>query len=160
MRRVTPPSVSRPSAEIIPKGLTSSSFGSYEIDGKSYTTALQKLKDAAAEYTFDLAAEKCGISAEDAERLARDWVEAENAFILSGYGLRYRNSNETYRQFLLLGALTGRLGKPGSRRLRGTAAPELAACLQRYPHQLPRRCCRREVGARAHGAVVCGGRGR
>ena len=89
-------------------------FGSYEIDGKRYTTALQKLKDAAAEYTFELAAEKCGISAEDAERLARDWVEAENAFILSGYGLRYRNSNETYRQFLLLGALTGRLGKPGS----------------------------------------------
>ena len=41
-------------------------------------------------------------------------MEAENAFILSGYGLRYRNSNETYRQFLLLGALTGRLGKPGS----------------------------------------------
>lgn len=97
-----------------PEGADVQLFGSYEIDGKSYTTALQKLKDAAAEYTFDLAAEKCGISAEDAERLARDWVEAENAFILSGYGLRYRNSNETYRQFLLLGALTGRLGKPGS----------------------------------------------
>ncbi len=97
-----------------PEGADIPLFGTYEIDGRSYATALQKLKDGAAEYTFELAAEKCGISAADAERLARDWVEAENAFILSGYGLRYRNSNETYRQFLLLGALTGRLGKPGS----------------------------------------------
>lgn len=83
MRRVTPPSVSRPKRGDYPEGADVQLFGSYEIDGKSYTTALQKLKDAAAEYTFDLAAEKCGISAEDAERLARDWVEAENAFILS-----------------------------------------------------------------------------
>lgn len=142
-----------------PEGADIPLFGSYQIDGKSYTTALQKLKDAAAEYTFELAAEKCGISAEDAERLARDWVEAENAFILSGYGLRYRNSNETYRQFLLLGALTGRLGKPGSRRLRGAAAPELAARLQRPAHQLPRWRARRQVRAGAHGRVVRQGRG-
>ncbi len=97
-----------------PDGAEVALFGHYEVNGRAYTTALQVLKERAAEYTFELAAEKCGIPVEDVERLARDWVEAENAFILSGYGLRYRNSNETYRQFLLLGALTGRLGKPGS----------------------------------------------
>ncbi len=97
-----------------PEGAEVALFGHYEVNGRSYTTALQVLKERASEYTFELASEKCGIPVEDVERLARDWVEAENAFILSGYGLRYRNSNETYRQFLLLGALTGRLGKPGS----------------------------------------------
>jgi len=65
-----------------PEGADIPLFGTFQFDGRSYTTALQKLKDGAAEYTFELAAEKCGISAADAERLARDWVEAENAFIL------------------------------------------------------------------------------
>lgn len=105
---VAPKAGAYPSADI-------ALFGRFEtVDGKTYATALQLLKERASAYTFELAAEKCGISAADAERLTRDWVEAENAFILSGYGLRYRNSNETYRQFLLLGCLTGRLGKPKS----------------------------------------------
>ncbi len=97
-----------------PEGVQPQLFGTFDVDGRSYSTALQKLKEGASEYTFELASEKCGISVSDAQRLAQDWVEAENAFILSGYGLRYRNSNETYRQFLLLGVLTGRLGKPKS----------------------------------------------
>ncbi|MDO4290029.1 MAG: molybdopterin-dependent oxidoreductase [Eggerthellaceae bacterium] len=89
-------------------------FRRFDRGGKEYATTLQILKERAAEYTFELAAEKTGLSVAAVERFVREWVEAENAFILSGYGLRYRNSNETYRQFLLLGCLTGRLGRPGS----------------------------------------------
>ena len=82
-----------PKAGAYPEGADIPLFGSYVANGRPCATALQKLKDGAAEYTFELAAEKCGITAADAERLACDWVQAENAFILSGYGLRYRNSN-------------------------------------------------------------------
>ncbi len=103
-----------PAAGAYPDGADVQLFGHYMVDGKPATTALQVLKERSAEYTFELAAEKCGIPVQDVERLTKDWVQAENAFILSGYGLRYRNSNETYRQFLLLGCITGRLGKPGS----------------------------------------------
>jgi anaerobic selenocysteine-containing dehydrogenase len=48
------------------------------------------------------------------EKLAYDWATVEKAFILSGYGLRYHNSNETYRMFMLLGILTGKYGRPGA----------------------------------------------
>lgn len=89
-------------------------FGTYEVQGKQCKTALQTLKDDMTPYTFELAAEKTGLPVKEVERLTREWVAADNAFILSGYGLRYRNSNETYRTFLLLGCITGRLGRPGS----------------------------------------------
>lgn len=89
-------------------------FGHYEYKGRSCTTALQILKERAEAYTVDVVASKTELDPETIEKIESDYARTENVYIVSGYGMRYRNSNETYRSLLLLGCITGRLGKPGS----------------------------------------------
>ena len=86
-------------------------YGSFEYEGKTLTTALTLLKEEAAKWSAEAVAEKVGLPAETITALAKRWAEAENAFIATGYGLRYYNATETCRIFNLLGMLTGRLGK-------------------------------------------------
>lgn len=86
-------------------------LGSFEHEGRVLKTALQILKDVAAEYNAEKVADEVGLPAETITALAKQWAEADTAFIASGYGLRYYNANETYRIFNMLGMLTGRLGK-------------------------------------------------
>ena len=86
--------------------------GHYTWNGIGVTPAFQLIADRAAQFSAEAVAETVGIPASKIEQLAKDWLEAENAFIVAGYGMRYANANETYRILNLLGQVTGRLGKP------------------------------------------------
>ncbi|MGI6218103.1 MAG: molybdopterin-containing oxidoreductase family protein, partial [Coriobacteriales bacterium] len=101
-------------------------FGHYDWNGVAVTPVLQLIKDRAAQYPSEKVAEKVGLPAAAIDKLADDFARAEKAFIISGYGLRYHNTNETYRMLNLLGVLTGRLGMPGSGLIEGLQ-------LQGYP---------------------------
>ncbi len=89
-------------------------FGSYEVNGVKCKTALTCVREEAAKWPAHEVAERVGLNEEEIRKLADEYGRAEHAFIVSGYGLRYANTNETYRIFNLLGLLTGRLGVPGS----------------------------------------------
>lgn len=89
-------------------------YGEYELNGVKCKTALTLIKEEAAKWSADKVAETVGLSEEEIKRLADEYGRAKSAFIVSGYGLRYENSNETYRILHLLGILTGRQGVPGS----------------------------------------------
>ena len=89
-------------------------FGEYEVGGVKCKTALSKVAEEAAKWSAEAVADTVGLSVAQIEKLADDFARAPHAFVLSGYGLRYENSNETYRILHLLGILTGRQGTPGS----------------------------------------------
>lgn len=89
-------------------------FGAYEVDGVPCKTVLTLLKEHARAWSAEAVAETVGLTAGQIEQLADDFARAEHAFIVSGYGLRYANTNETYRMQHLLGVITGRQGVPGS----------------------------------------------
>lgn len=101
-------------------------FGEFEVDGVRCKTALSLIRERARAYSAEAVADIVGLSAAQIEKLADDFAHAEHAFILSGYGLRYANTNETYRMQHLLGILTGRQGIPGSGIIEGLQ-------LQGYP---------------------------
>ncbi len=102
-------------------------FGRWEKDGKSYATVLTLLKEKAASWTLEYTAERTGLAPDVVEGIAAEWTDpAIDAFIITGYGMRYMNSNETYRLIHVLGILTGRLGKPRNGVVEGLA-------LQGYP---------------------------
>ena len=88
--------------------------GAFEIDGIAVTPVFQLLKEKAAEYPLELVSEKTGLPVYIIEKLACDWAKTDKAFICSGYGLRYHNTNETYRLQHLLGIITGKFGRPGA----------------------------------------------
>ncbi len=88
--------------------------GHFEWEGIGMVPAFQKLVDKAAEYPLDVVSEKTGLPVYIIEKLATDWATTDKAFICSGYGLRYHNTNETYRLQHLLGILCGKFGRPGA----------------------------------------------
>ena len=89
-------------------------YGSYEVDGVACRTVLTLVRDEARRWSAEEVAATVGLAPAQIERLADEFGRAAHAFIVSGYGLRYENSNETYRILHLLGILTGRQGVPGS----------------------------------------------
>ena len=89
-------------------------FGEYEVNGVKCKTVLTLVKEEAAKWSAHEVAERVGLDEDEIRRLADEFARADNAFIISGYGLRYANTNETYRILHLLGILTGRQGVPGS----------------------------------------------
>lgn len=89
-------------------------FGEYEVNGVKCKTVLTLVKEEAAKWSAHEVAECVGLDEDEIRRLADEFARADNAFIISGYGLRYANTNETYRILHLLGILTGRQGVPGS----------------------------------------------
>lgn len=112
-------------------------YGHYKHNGVKLTPVLQLLKDRAAEYTPEIVAKETGLSVEQITKLCKDWVEAENAFIASGYGLRYTNANETYRMLNLIGILSGRLGKPKNGVIEGLQLQGYPVVLNDEPITMP-----------------------
>ena len=89
-------------------------YGEFEWEGIALKPALQCVKECAAQYPLDCVSEKTGLPVYIIEKLAKDWATTEKAFICSGYGLRYHNTNETYRLQHLLGIITGKFSRPGA----------------------------------------------
>lgn len=112
-------------------------YGHYEYDGVSVTPVLQLLKDRASEYSAEVAAKETGLTVEQVTKLSKDWAEAENAFIASGFGLRYTNANETYRMLNLLGILTGRLGTPKNGVIEGLQLQSYPVAVNDTPITMP-----------------------
>lgn len=89
-------------------------LGEFEVDGTRCRTVLSLIKERAREWSAEKVADTVGLTSVEITELADEFARTEHAFIVSGYGLRYGNSNETYRILHLLGVLTGRQGTPGS----------------------------------------------
>ena len=89
--------------------------GTYEIDGKSYTTVFSLLKKAQAAYSVDWAAETTHIPAMDIERLTERYATGGPACIAVGYGGndKYGNADIAGHAAGLLAALTGNVGRAG-----------------------------------------------
>ncbi|MEE8722386.1 MAG: molybdopterin-dependent oxidoreductase [Eggerthellaceae bacterium] len=100
--------------------------GHFDWNGIGLTPVFQLMKQQYAPYTLEAVSEKTGLPTHVIAKLAEDWARADKAFIVSGYGLRYHNTNETYRMQHLLGILTGRFSQPGSGVIEGLQ-------LQGYP---------------------------
>lgn len=88
--------------------------GSFEWGGTTLTPVFQLMKEQFSEYTLDKVAEKTGLPEHVIVKLTEEYAASDAAFIVSGYGLRYHNTNETYRMQHLLGIITGRFGRPGN----------------------------------------------
>lgn len=86
--------------------------GHFQWEGIAVTPVFQLLKDQFAPYTLEKTAEATGLSIETIVNLTEQYAKCETAFICSGYGLRYHNTNETYRMQHLLGIITGRFRAP------------------------------------------------
>ncbi|MDR1185729.1 MAG: molybdopterin-dependent oxidoreductase [Coriobacteriales bacterium] len=89
-------------------------LGEYTVDGVAVKTALQLLKERLAPYTPESAEASTGIPAGRVTQLAKEYAAADNAYIVSAFGMRYINQGESYRSQHLLGILTGNLGRPGA----------------------------------------------
>ena len=127
---------------IAPKGgelpsLNLALSGSFEFAGKKMTPVFQLLKQVAAEYPLEKVAETTGVAPEIIARLAEDWAKTEKSFICSGYGLRYRNTNETYRLQHLLGILCGKFSRPGAGVIEGLQLQGFPLSFNEAAVQLP-----------------------
>ncbi len=112
-------------------------FGEYEVEGEMCKTVLQTLKENFSEYTLTLAAEKTGVAEDVLKRLIDEWMGTKNAYIVSGLGLRYMNTNETYRAIQLFGFITGRIGKTDSGVTEGLQVQSYPIMLNNAEMQFP-----------------------
>jgi molybdopterin-containing oxidoreductase family molybdopterin binding subunit len=101
-------------------------LGSFTVDGIGCKPSFQLLVEHLETYTLEEAQRITRLDAATIARLAQEYAEADNAYIVGALGLRYINQGETYRAFYILGFLTGNLGRPGA----GVTAELIPAC---YP---------------------------
>ena len=78
-------------------------------------TVFELLRALAAQYPVDVAADICGIPAENISALAAEFAGAERAAIRAGYGIdHYYYSDVTMRAIAALVVVKGHIGKPGT----------------------------------------------
>ncbi len=87
--------------------------GTYEISGVVCRPAFQLLLDLAHQYPPDKAERISGVPSDSIVKLAREYASAKPASIIVRFGLRYKNSGNTYRILNTLGAITGNIGTKG-----------------------------------------------
>jgi anaerobic dimethyl sulfoxide reductase subunit A len=89
--------------------------GHFKICGVDCRPAFDLLREMAAQYTPELAAQKTGVPAERIRGLAKAFSHEKPARIFSLYGIdRWHNGATFGRLIAILAALTGNLGKPGA----------------------------------------------
>jgi anaerobic dimethyl sulfoxide reductase subunit A len=88
--------------------------GSFTVGGVLYRTAFDLLKEAVAEYTPELAAEKTGIDAARIVKLAQEFAVTKPARIYTLYGIdRWHHGAAFGRVIAALAAVTGNIGVAG-----------------------------------------------
>ena len=103
--------------------------GSFTVNGVPCKPAFQLLKERAAQYPPEKAADITGVPAETIRSLAQEYATTKPAAIRMYYGLgRTFNSNLGYRAAIVLAALTGNIGVPGG-----------GACFTGLTHQVRMR---------------------
>ena len=92
-------------------------------------SGVSELRERAAEWTFDRAADACRVSPRDLEELARTYAESAPAVIRCGWGLeRNRNGGHAVMAVLALPAVAGKFGvRGGGYTLSNSAAWGLSA---------------------------------
>lgn len=94
-------------------GVKPALFGTYKPGGVECRPAFQMLADLANKHLPEKVKGITGVSSETVENLAREYAAAKPAAILVGWGLRYKNSGNTFRAISTLGAITGNIGVLG-----------------------------------------------
>lgn len=90
--------------------------GLFEVDGVSCTTAFELLKANQAHYTISWAADMTGIDQATIEELACKYASNGPAYLALGQGGsdKYSNPDIAGHACMVLTALTGNIGRPGS----------------------------------------------
>lgn len=90
--------------------------GSFEIEGKTYRTVFDHLRDNQKDYTLEWAAEKTGIPAEKIASLAEQYATSGASTLSMGFGGndKMTNADIVGHAAAVLVALTGNAGKPGA----------------------------------------------
>ncbi|MFC2070078.1 molybdopterin-dependent oxidoreductase [Chloroflexota bacterium] len=88
-------------------------LGTYEAEGIECRPAFQMLVDLANLHPPKKVEEITGVSSENIGKLAREYAAVNPAAILISFGLRYKNSGNTYRAIATLAAITGNVGIMG-----------------------------------------------
>ena len=97
-------------------GVVAALEGSYEVDGKEYTTEFSLLLVQNAPYTVDWASEITGVPVDTIVALTDRYANGGPAVINYGLGGpdKYGNADVLGHSEVLLAALTGQCGKPGT----------------------------------------------
>lgn len=89
--------------------------GSFEVNGFKVTTVYDYVVENIKEYTIEKAAEVCDLPVDKIKDVVRLYATAKPGGIATYQGVgHYYNSRHVYKDFLLLAALTGNLGKKGT----------------------------------------------
>jgi molybdopterin-containing oxidoreductase family molybdopterin binding subunit len=89
--------------------------GSFEVNGIHVKTVYSLVKEAIKPFTVDYAAKECDVPAEQIKEIAELYATNKPAALAPGYGYEhYLNSWHVYKTIMLLGSLTGNIGKPGA----------------------------------------------
>jgi len=80
----------------------------------AHATGVDEFRRRAGAWSLERAAEVCGVSARDVERLARMYADADPALVRCGWGLeRNRNGGSAVAAVLALPAVAGKFGQLG-----------------------------------------------
>ena len=100
---------------MLPKAVDPAIEGSFEIDGTTYRTVYQTVKDHIKDYTVAKASGICGVPESTIEELARIYATEGPVYVMTFQGLgHHANSHHNYKNLAFLAALTGNAGKPGA----------------------------------------------
>ena len=89
-------------------------LGEREVNDIRCRPAFERLEQHTSLYTPEYQEKITGVPANTVEKVAREYAQAEKAYIVSILGMRYQNQGETYRSLYLLGMLTGNMGRDGA----------------------------------------------
>lgn len=90
--------------------------GSFGIDGQTYVTVFDMLKEAYEPYSVEWASELTGIPQETIRDIARRYATSNASALITGYGGNDKMSNADIvgHALAVLVALTGQIGRPGA----------------------------------------------
>ena len=89
--------------------------GSFEVEGIPVRTVYSIVKEGIKDFTVEYAAAECDIPASQIEQIADLFATNKPATIAPGMGFEhYKNSWHVFKTLVLLGSLTGNIGKPGA----------------------------------------------
>ena len=99
----------------LPKAADPAVEGSFEIEGVTYKTVFQTVKDSIKDYSLAKASGICGVPESTIEELARIYATEGPVYVMTFQGLgHHANSHHNYKNLAFLAALTGNAGKPGA----------------------------------------------
>lgn len=89
--------------------------GSFDAQGIPVRPVYALVKEGIKDFTIQFAADECDVPASMIEEMAEAYAVNKPASLVLGYGFEhYKNSWHMFKSAMLLGSLTGNMGKPGA----------------------------------------------